>query len=400
MTTTYPLAESVGNARKLLGNLVTPEWEMLLAAASPANATATMSRLLHQPFDWVLFERLGETHGLLPMAAAKLGALPSGLPAAVLAELQQICQENARRSLWFTGELFSVMETLSAAGILAVPYKGPTLAATAQGDLMLRQFHDLDILISRADWPRSKQALLNAGFIPKDELSSREEKAYLQSACDFTFHHPPVKNVLEMHWDIVPRFFNVHIPIERMLARAQPVELCGRPVLSLTPEDLLLCLMVHGAKHAWSRLCWLSDLAYLILHVDIDPELLRQRAESWRIGRIAQVGLFLTQWVLGSELPQSLEAWIQRDPPSAVLAQKLAGNLFRDSKLQTESFAYFWLFGRQREDVRDRLQLFRLLATTSTLSEWRSVRLPDFLFPLYGAVRAWRLAQRFVRGAL
>jgi len=392
-------AHSTRHERRLMGTVVSPEWEMLLAAASPADGAATMGRLMERPFDWVLFERLAETHGLLPMAASKLSALPS-IPDAMMVELRKICQENARRSLWFAGELFSVLETLSGVGVLAVPYKGPTLAATAQGDLVLRQFHDLDILISPKDWPQSKQALMNAGFIPKLELTAREEKAYLKSACDFTFHHPPVKNVLEIHWDIVPNFYSVQIPLEHLVARAQPVELCGRPVPSLAPEDLLLCLIVHGAKHAWSRLCWLSDIAYLIQRVEIDWNIVMQRAERWRIARIARIGLFLTRWMLCAELPQPIEAWIHEDQRTSTLSEALARNLVHDSKILTESLAYFWLFARQRERLRDRARLFARLATTSTLSEWRSVRLPGPLFPLYGAVRAWRLGQRFVRGAM
>jgi len=399
MTSISSPAENTGHARKLMGNVVSPEWEMLLAAASPTDGAATMRRLMEQPFDWVLFERLAETHGLLPMAASKLSALPS-IPDAMMAELRKICQENARRSLWFAGELFSVIETLTGAGVLAIPYKGPTLAAAAQGDLVLRQFHDLDILISRKDWPQSKQALVNAGFFPKVDLTAREERAYLKSACDFTFHHPPVKNVLEMHWDIVPNFYSVEIPLHHMAARVQPVELCGRAVPSLAPEDLLLCLMVHGAKHAWSRLCWLSDIAYLIQRVEIDWKVVMRRAERWHIARITRIGLFLTRWMLGIELPQPVEAWVQYDQRTSTLAETLARNLFHDSKILTESLAYFWLFARQRERLRDRLRLFARLATTSTISEWRSVRLPEPLFPLYGAVRAWRLGQRFVRGAM
>lgn len=399
MTTISPPVEGARNGRRLLDNVVTPEWEMLLAAASPADGTATMRRLMEQPVDWVRFERLAETHGLLPMVASKLGEL-SSIPDGMAAELHKICQENARRSLWFAGELFSILETLSAAGVLAVPYKGPTLAAIAQGDLVLRQFHDLDILIARKDWPQCKQALHRAGFDPKLALTAREEQAYLKSACDFTFHHGPLKNVLEIHWDIVPNFFSVDIPMEPMLARAKPVELCGRAVLSLAPEDLLLCLMVHGAKHAWSRLCWLSDLAYLIQRVPIDWNTVFRRAESWRTARITRIGLFLTRWILGIELPQSVEAWMQKDVKTSVLARTLTHNLFRDAKILTESLGYFTLFAKQRENALDRMRLFARLATTSTLSEWRSVPLPEPLFPLYGVVRAWRLGQRFVRGAM
>ena len=386
--------------RSLFGVTVSLEWDLLLAIASAQNATSRLRGLVEQPLDWALFERLAETHGLLPMAAAKLGADYSLLPVPVVDEMRSICQENARRGLWFASELFSVLDVLSASGIHAVPFKGPTLAAMAQGDLVLRQFCDLDILIAPRDWPRAKQALLAAGFSAKHALSPREEKAFVESACDFTFHHGPIHNVLEIHWDIVPNFFSVRIPMPQLLARATTVELCGRKAPTLSPEDLLLCLAVHGAKHAWSRLCWLSDIAHLIRNTELDPQTLRRRAERWRIGRIVRIALFLTRWLLGAELPDSLEEWIQRDPEVARAADVLVRNLFSDQKIRTESWTYFQLFARQREYPSDRVRMFALLATTSSLSEWRTVRLPEALFPLYGAIRFWRLSRRFLRGAL
>ncbi len=386
--------------RKLFGKLVSPEWEMLLAIATAVDQTPVIRGLIRHPFDWALFERLAETHGLLPMAAAKLGADYSLLPDPVVDELRRICQENARRGLWFAGELFSILDTLSAADVPAVPYKGPTLAAMAQGDLILRQFCDLDVLIAPRHWPRAKKALIDAGFTPKLQLTPREEKAHVKAACDFTFDHNEVKNVLEIHWDIIPRFFGVRIPLHQMLARATRIEMCGRSVPTLTPEDLLLCLTLHGAKHAWSRLCWLSDIAHLIHRTEIDPEIIRRRAERWRIGRIVRIGLFLAQWVLGTELPDSLQTWIQQDREAAKIADELTRNLFQDNKMRTESLAYFQLFARQREHPSDRVRMFALLATTPSLSEWRSVRLPDPLFPLYRAVRFWRLSRRFLRDGL
>jgi hypothetical protein len=394
-------ADSTGFApRKLFGVLVSQEWEMLLAAASPADQTARLRGMVGRPLDWALFERLAETHGLLPMAAAKLGADPSLLPEPAVEELRAICQENARRGLWFAGELFSVLDTLTAAGIPAVPYKGPTLAAMAQGDLILRQFCDLDVLISPRDWLPAKKAMMDAGFTPTLELTPREEKAYVEAACDFAFHHGAVKNVLEIHWDVVPRFYGIRIPLHQMMARATRIELCGRSVPTLTPEDLLLCLSLHGAKHAWSRLCWLSDIAHLMHRAELDPEIIRRRAERWRIARIVRIGLFLSQWILGSELPDSLQNWIQQDHDASKVARDLAHNLFHDNKIRTESLAYFQLFARQREHPSDRVRMFALLATTPSINEWKSVHLPDSLFQLYRGVRFWRLSRRFLRDGL
>jgi len=400
MTTVIARPETIPAPRSLFGVLVSPEWELLLATASAGDQTSRLRSLVVRPLDWILFESLAEKHGLLPMAAARLVADPSLLPHPVVEELRAICNENARRSLWFAGELHAVLGTLSAAGVHAVPFKGPTLAAVAQGDVVLRRFCDLDILIAKHDWPRAKHALLEAGFTAKHELTPREEEAYVESACDFTFHHGAAKNVLEIHWDIVPRIFGISIPLRQMFSRTTTVDVCGRSVPTLSPEDLLLCLMLHGAKHAWSRLCWLSDIAHLIKNAELDQGKVRRRAERWHIARIVKVGLFLAQWVLGSELPESLETWIQQDTGAGKIAEIIVRNLFGSKKIRTESRAYFQLFARQREHPMDRVRMWTLLATTSSLSEWRTIRLPEPLFPLYGAVRFARLTRRVLRGAL
>jgi len=41
----------------------------------------------------------------------------------------------------------------------AIPYKGPVLAESAYGDVALRNFGDLDFLISPVDFGQAKQAL-------------------------------------------------------------------------------------------------------------------------------------------------------------------------------------------------------------------------------------------------
>ena len=125
MTTATSRPSAASTPRNLFGIAVPPEWDLLLATAATGNQTPRLRSLVNQPLDWALFERLAETHGLLPLAAAQLQADPTLLPSAVVEELRNICHENARRSLWFAGELFSVLDILSAAGIEAVPFKGP-----------------------------------------------------------------------------------------------------------------------------------------------------------------------------------------------------------------------------------------------------------------------------------
>ena len=54
--------------------------------------------------------------------------------------------------------------------IQALAFKGPTLAQNAYGDITLRQFGDLDILIRKKDRSRMVSILLNEQYIPEINL--------------------------------------------------------------------------------------------------------------------------------------------------------------------------------------------------------------------------------------
>jgi hypothetical protein len=68
---------------------------------------------------------------------------------------------------------------------------------------------------------------------------------------------------VDLQWETGPADYPFRFDTEilwRSLGRAR---LAGRDVPSLSPERMLLFLCVHGAKHLWSRLQWLGDVARL-----------------------------------------------------------------------------------------------------------------------------------------
>lgn len=87
--------------------------------------------------------------------------------------------------------------------------------------------------------------------------------------------------------------------------------LAGETVLSFHPEDLLLILCVHGAKHYWARLNWICDIAELIRgHQGIHWERVMEQAVRLRSERILFLGLLLAGNLLGAALPENI---LQRD---------------------------------------------------------------------------------------
>jgi len=375
-----------------------PEFHLLLACCSIGRAdddAGPLASLAGASIDWARVVRLAEHHGVGPILYRRLQGIPEAVPQAIRDELRQRYENNARRNLVFVAELFRVLDCFEAHGIEAIPYKGPVLAEAVYGDLALREFSDLDVLVRPQDVPRAKQALKTLQYAPNLDLSAAEERAYLRSGYELTFDGPLGKNLLEIQWAIVPRFFAVDFSVEDFFERATLVDLGGREVKTLSLEDLLLTLCVHAAKHAWTRLCWLRDIA-AATQQPLHWELLLERARRLGIRRILAVSLTLGSRLLGASAPENVMTSLGRDAMSNGLAEEIARHIPESEEYRTDTIDYFRLMLRLRERSLDRVRLVSRLAFTPSVNEWQLVRLPSALFPLYRVVRMYRLARRFL----
>jgi hypothetical protein len=261
------------------------------------------------------------------------------------------------------------------------------------GEFALREFSDLDVLIRGQDVSRAKEALKALQYAPNLQLSAVEERAYIRSGYEFSFDGPLGKNLLEIQWAIVPRFFAVDFVIEELFERASLADLSGRKVKTLSPEDLLLALCVHAAKHAWTRLCWLLDIAAVTMR-PLQSDLVLQRARELGIQRILDLGLALANGLLGADAPETVITHLRNDGNVRKLACRISKGIPESEGYRTDSIEYFRLMLQLRERASDKMRLVSRLAFTPTVSEWQIVRLPAALFPLYRVVRFYRLAGR------
>jgi hypothetical protein len=375
-----------------------PEFHLLLACCSirtPDAATSALASRADSSIDWARVVRIAEHHGVLPLIYQRLQGIPEAVPQAIRDEFRQRYENNARRNLVFVGELFRVLDCLEAHGIETIPYKGPVLAEAVCGDLALREFSDLDVVVRPQDVTRAKQALKTLHYAPNLELSPVEERAYLRSGYELTFDGPLGKNLLEIQWAIVPRFFAVDFSVEDFFGRAVLVDLGGRKVKMLSAEDLLLALCVHSAKHAWTRLCWLRDIA-AVTQQPLHWELLLECARELGVQRILEVSLVLASRLLGANAPENARLNLGKDAMSNELSEEIARHIPDSEEYRTDTLNYFRLMLRLRERPSDRVRLVSRLAFTPSVSEWQLVRLPAPLFPLYQVARMYRLARRFL----
>jgi hypothetical protein len=376
------------------------EFDLLCACAGVSLSVeqiAYMGEASERGVNWHELLRLAEQHGVLPLLARNLSVHARELPLEIEQQLRSAFEGNVRRNLWFASELGRIADYLDKQDLRVIPFKGPLLAESVYGDLALRTFSDLDFLISPAGFERAKLALAELGYRPAEELSPAVERFWLRKGYERSFDGTAGKNLVELQWGVLPYFYAVNLGIDDLLARSGRTSVGGVEVACLSPEDSLLVLCLHAAKHLWTRLIWLCDIAETLRTQTIDYARVIARAQSVGILRIVGVGFWLAEQLLGAEIPQPAGQLLASDSEVPALGQEFAARLAKGATYDLDSPEYFRRILRLRERRRDRWRYVWRLISTPGASDLAAVPLPETLFPLYRGVRLARLVRKLRR---
>jgi hypothetical protein len=379
---------------------VVPEWSLLLAASSPDQRDRDLNHirpLLDQPLDWNAILRLADQHGIASLLYQNLAPLHDVVPPAVLASLRQNYERNIHKSLFLTRELIRILDCLDGLAIDVIPYKGVVLAEIYYGDMALRQSGDMDLFIRQQDVTRIKSEVRALGYTPRVLIPEDAEHDYIDSGYECTFDSAAGINLLELQWALQPRFYAVDFDMDGLFERAVTVSVADRYVKTPSPEDLLLILSVHAAKHVWGRLIWLRDIAQMIKRQNLDWDWIQSQSQELGIKRILHITLLLMHRFLATPVPAPIKDAVIADRAALDFTERIATSVAAGVTYEEEKLSYFRLMMRLRERPLDRLRFLARLTFTPGPGEWEAVRLPKSLFGFYRLVRLGRLAARWVK---
>jgi len=366
---------------------------MVLEAAR-AEPAAERGVELAEAADLPLVLTLANRHGITPLLFRYLGG-PAAVvvPPAIMDRLRRHVFGVGRRNLELAGELIRISRLLEREGICALPYKGPTLALKAYGDLAARQFEDLDLLVPPADLDHAIETVQGAGYTLHPQVSPAQYRSYRRSDCEVWLANADETINIELHWAVRERLYAFSLDLDEVAARSRPMRLAGAQVPGVALEDLLLILAAHGIKHAWHRLKWIRDVAGLLtLHPELDWDLVLRQAERLRSERLLLLALLLPHCLLGAQLPAEILRRADRELIGLVAhVARLVLQTRGEEPARKECYSVYL---RSRPGLRERVRFLAGLAFTPTLAEWESLSLPDPLFPLYHLYRPARLLFR------
>jgi len=376
-----------------------PERALLLLCVRPRadEAAQRIRALAGSDLNWEYLQALAVEHGVVPLLSLRLHDVAGDVvPPERLRCLYVLSKSSIFLNLSFAAELFRVLEVFRAAGIPAVPYKGPVLAAQAYGDPALRVFSDLDLILRHRDAARACALLVERGFqseIPLAAVFSGKVPG------QFLFTREGSRTILELHTERTLRYFPRRLNLEEMLQRLESVSMGGREVLTFSAEDALSLLCVHGSKHFWERLMWIADIAALVQ---------RPRGMNWPralaqarllgVLRMVHLGLLLAEDMLEAPLPEDVKPQVRADRGAKALAVQVRARYFAKDRSTLGIFERMSFRIRMRGGLVPGALYVLRLTVAPTEEDWAGAPQRGPLALLQSVLRPLRLARKYGLG--
>ncbi|WP_414584572.1 nucleotidyltransferase family protein [Scytonema sp. PCC 10023] len=392
---------------------VQAETELLLRCARTHLNNSTTERvkaLVQENIDWEYLIQTAHKHGVIPLLYLSLSKIClQSVPATFQQQLQQDQYYRTQRNLMLTSKLLKLLELFEANNIPVIPFKGPILAISAYGDISRRDFCDLDILVRKQDFLKTKELLTAQGYRPYSNSSEKEatylsslkgeqQKAYLEYHWELHLVDERDRVTIDVHHGMLPKQFSFLFDTEWLWDDAQLKPFANKMVLNFSSEDLIIILCSQGAKDCWQRLNRVCDIAQLIhTSSEINWERACERAAKLRMTRILLLGLLLAHELLEVELPKTILQQIQANSLLESLASRIYKQLFSqtDSSLQNWKVKSSFFHLKMIEHPWDKIRYCYEHLLVPTIADRVSLPLPKFLSFFYYLLRPIRLIKMY-----
>ena len=211
-------------------------------------------------------------------------------------ELARGLHEAARperiATLGMAQALHRATDTLAAAGVRVLSFKGLALAAQAHGDFAARGSGDLDLLVAPSDVVAARAALAAAGWTPDPAYPAPGPtwawRHTLRNYYEIALHGSGVS--IDLHWHLGPARSGVP-SFDELWGRRASVDLGGRGIATLSGPDAWRHSAMHAAKDEWASLRSLVDVRLLGDAVDPGEDATLGAAPRATVGVVrAQLG--------------------------------------------------------------------------------------------------------------
>lgn len=388
------------SAEPLLKLLPNPEAEILAHCARlevDAERAERIRCLVQAKLNWTRLLSLAQRHALVPLLYSHLNRLAADLvPPERLQELRHRFQSNSALNVLLTGEMVRLVDLFKQNQIPALPYKGPAIGVGVYGNLGLRQFADLDILVPEKDVWTATDLLTEQGYQAHFVIPERKKSTFLRLSYVRLFKRESDGTTVELHWRLAPRFFGANFNTARLWQRSRTIQLQGSTVQLPLTQDFILMLCIHGAKDCWEKLEWVCGLAELVRSdPGIDWNQLFSDARQSRCLRIVKLGLLLAHDFLDAPVPATVMVDLKTDEAFRRLVSQIIDRSFAERQVPFTVANRIKFHLKLKDSLPEKIRYCARLAMTTTPVDWEMVSLPQPVSFVYYPLRLLRLFKKY-----
>jgi hypothetical protein len=311
-------------------------------------------------------------------------------------QIKQHYRSIVQYNMQMSAELIKIMHLFKSHNIQALSFKGPILSQLIYQDISMRQFGDLDILISPDDIEKSIH-LLTQNHYQADRLLKHYKKDFFSMVNVLGFEHRSKGIYLELHWQLLVKNYAIQLDEKLLFQTASYIAIQNQTIATLKQEYMLLYLCIHGSKHLYARLEWICDIDRCIRQfASFNWELVFKEAKKSHVVRIVLFSLLLSHTLLKTPLPNRVMDAIHKERYIAYLVQRVILLHFTHTDTKEKPLGYFFYFLSLRETWSDKVKFIFFSLISPTIDDLRWIRLPRRFSFLYLFLRPLRLLSQYL----
>jgi hypothetical protein len=359
---------------------------------------------LSQTRDYQSLLTAASRHGIVPLVHKTMQNLSQSDPRFIqnpkskiqdfLLELKTRYTAIAHRNMKMTAELIRIMKLLEENGIEALAFKGPALAQMAHGDITLRQFGDLDILVRKEDIYRIDSLLKGQGYERLLALTPVQEKIWIKYAHDMGLIHKQKRVHFEMHWSFLDEDYPMQVDLSDFWKETGVVKINGYNIALFGNENLLYYLCIHGSKHLWERIEWIKDIDLLVRGGEIDWNDIFQKSKGTGFEKMLCLGLSLSASLLKTPFPEIVHKQIAKHQELDTSISFILESWQAPKSTFAKTSAMLKLF----PGLKERMIYLHKIILKPSFNEYWYIDLPKGLYWGYYLVRPYLLIRKYFGG--
>jgi len=242
------------------------------------------------------------------------GAYAKSLGITLIDEWQSEYERQKKHLEFLREKSKEICELMAENGIPMVILKNGGIMLGMMDNAAKCPMEDIDSLVRKSDFYRAHEILINNGFVFKFRSAYEAEKldeAYRDGSTEYYILTPDGEKMwFELAWRAVAGRWirpDLEPDTNEFIDRSYMPD--GTKVGVLCPEDNLLQVCIHTAKHSYVRAPGLRlhmDVDRIVAHTDIDWDLFIKKVKEAHVKTSTYLSLYIPTVIFGTRIPREV----------------------------------------------------------------------------------------------